>query len=191
MITENNMIYANPMAYQIFPNIGNPMNTGLVDKAVYTGHLVVTDSSGNTKNFSNTNTIDFTGFTGTVTVDQYTDTGSVSLGKWVIPNTTPEPEPEPEPELTIQITESVTDIPAEGGTFAFAYKVLYGNEDVTPATSNIVTQTNVAWITMSGVSYTVDANDSKEPRQAQILLSLEYNDQPIGTNFTIIQQGIE
>ena len=93
MITEQNMIFANPQAYRVFSNIGNPMNTGLVEKATYTGHLVVTDSSGNTKNFTNTNTIDFTGFTGTVDVNQFTDTGSVQLGRWNITNSTPEPEP--------------------------------------------------------------------------------------------------
>lgn len=94
MITENNMIFANPQAYRVFPNIGNPMNTGLVEKATYTGHLVVTDSSGNTKNFSNTNTIDFTGFTGTVDVNQFTDTGSVALGRWKITETEPVVDPD-------------------------------------------------------------------------------------------------
>lgn len=82
MITERNMIFANPQAYKVFPQIGNPYNTGLVDTAIYTGHLVVTDTSGNTKNFSNTRTIDFTGFQGTIDIDQYTDTGSVKLGRW-------------------------------------------------------------------------------------------------------------
>ena len=89
MITEQNMIFANPQAYRVFSNIGNPMNTGLVEKATYTGHLVVTDSSGNTKNFTNTNTIDFTGFTDTVDVNQFTDTGSVALGRWKIGEDTP------------------------------------------------------------------------------------------------------
>ena len=65
------------------------MNTGLVEKATYTGHLVVTDSSGNTKNFSHTNTIDFTGFTGTIDINQFTDTGSVALGRWKIGEDTP------------------------------------------------------------------------------------------------------
>ena len=82
MITLQNMIFANPQVYQVFPNMVNPYNTGLVDTAIYTGHLVVTDTSGNTKNFSNTSTIDFTGFQGTIDIDQYTDTGSVKLGRW-------------------------------------------------------------------------------------------------------------
>lgn len=86
MITERNMIFANPQAYRVFPNIGNPMNTGLVEKAVYTGHLLVADSSGTTKDFSNTDTIDFTGFTGYVDIDQFTDTGSVRLGRWIMPD---------------------------------------------------------------------------------------------------------
>lgn len=87
MITEQNMIFANPQAYRVFPNMSNPMNTGLVEKAVYTGHLVVTDSSGNTKNFSHTDIIDFTGFTGTVDINQFTDVGSVALGRWKIAET--------------------------------------------------------------------------------------------------------
>ena len=95
MITERNMIFANPQAYRVFPQIGNLYNTGITDTAIYIGYLQITDSSGTTKSFSNTSTIDFTGFTGIVDIDQYTDTGSVKLGRWKILETTPEPEPEP------------------------------------------------------------------------------------------------
>lgn len=82
MITERNMVFANPQAYRVFPQIGNPYNTGITDTAIYEGYLQVTDQYGTTKSFSNTNTIDFTGFQGTIDVDQYTDTGSVKLGRW-------------------------------------------------------------------------------------------------------------
>lgn len=82
MITERNMVFANPQAYRVFPQIANPYNTGITDTAVFTGYIQVTDSNGTTKSFSNTNVIDFTGFTGTIDIDQYTDTGSVKLGRW-------------------------------------------------------------------------------------------------------------
>ena len=82
MITERNMVFANPQAYRVFPNIGNPYNTGITDIAIYEGYLQVTDQYGTTKSFTNTNIIDFTGFKGIVDVDQYTDTGSVKLGRW-------------------------------------------------------------------------------------------------------------
>ena len=88
MITLQNMVFANPQAYRVFPQIGNPYNTGITDTAIYTGYLQVTDGSGNTKSFSNTGTIDFTGFQGTIDIDQYTDTGSVKLGRWKIASST-------------------------------------------------------------------------------------------------------
>lgn len=93
MITLQNMIFANPQAYQVFPNMVNTYNTGTMEKAVYTGHIVITDSSGNTYNFTNTNTIDFSNISGIVTIDNITDRGSVQLGRWNISTTTPEPEP--------------------------------------------------------------------------------------------------
>ena len=93
MITLQNMIFANPQAYQVFPNMVNTYNTGTIEKAVYTGHIVITDSSGNTHNFTNTSTIDFNNISGIVTIDNITDTGSVQLGRWNITTSTPEPEP--------------------------------------------------------------------------------------------------
>ena len=92
MITERNMVFANPQAYRIFPNIGNPMNTGITEQAVYQGYLQVTDSTGKTQSFTGTSTIDFTGFSGYVDIDQYSDVGSVKLGRWnIISNTPVEP----------------------------------------------------------------------------------------------------
>ena len=93
MITLQNMIFANPQAYQVFPNMVNTYNTGTIEEAVYTGHIVITDSSGNTYNFTNTSTIDFNNISGIVTIDNITDTGSVQLGRWNITSSTPEPEP--------------------------------------------------------------------------------------------------
>ena len=87
MITERNMVFANPQAYRVFPQIGNPYNTGITDTAIYEGYLQVTDDSGTTKSFANTSTIDFTGFKGVIDIDQYTDTGSVKLGRWRITDT--------------------------------------------------------------------------------------------------------
>ena len=87
MITERNMVFANPQAYRVFPQIGNPYNTGITDTAIYEGYLQVTDDSGTTKSFTNTSTIDFTGFKGIIDIDQYTDTGSVKLGRWRITDT--------------------------------------------------------------------------------------------------------
>ena len=89
MITERNMIFANPQAYRVFPNIGNPMNTGITEQAVYQGYLQVTDSTGKTQSFTGTSTIDFTGFSGYVDIDQYSDVGSVKLGRWNIVSNTP------------------------------------------------------------------------------------------------------
>ena len=92
MITERNMVFANPQAYRVFPNIGNPMNTGITEQAVYQGYLQVTDSTGKTQSFTGTSTIDFTGFSGYVDIDQYSDVGSVKLGRWnIISNTPVEP----------------------------------------------------------------------------------------------------
>lgn len=87
MITERNMIFANPQAYRVFPQIGKPYNTGITDTAIYEGYLQVTDGSGTTKSFTNTSTIDFTGFKGVIDIDQYTNTGSVKLGRWRITDT--------------------------------------------------------------------------------------------------------
>ena len=92
MITERNMVFANPQAYRVFPNIGNSMNTGITEQAVYQGYLQVTDSTGKTQSFTGTSTIDFTGFSGYVDIDQYSDVGSVKLGRWnIISNTPVEP----------------------------------------------------------------------------------------------------
>lgn len=190
MITENNMIYANPQAYRVFPDIGNPMNTGLVDKAVYTGHLVVTDSSGNTKSFSNTNTIDFTGFTGSVIVDQYTDTGSVSLGRWkmtqsiIITN-----------DITITVTP-ISEVSSAGATITPQYQIkynTYNNEELTESTivtpDSITLQSNVEWITISNNQIVIAANTNTEARQGQVMIQVKYQEYSTSANYNIVQAG--
>ena len=82
MITLNNMIFANPAAYSVFPNIMNPNNTDMVEKARFAGTLVVTDSTGHYRSYSHTNLIDFEEFTGVVDIDQYTNEGAIKLGRW-------------------------------------------------------------------------------------------------------------
>lgn len=117
MITLQNMIFANPQAYRVFPQIANPYNTGITDTAIFTGYIQVTDSNGTTKSFSNTNIIDFSGFTGTIDIDQYTDTGSVKLGRWVIGEAdTPDEPDEPVDAWRMRVIASDTfnSMPADG-----------------------------------------------------------------------------
>lgn len=85
MITLQNMVFANPQAYQVFPNMVNPYNTSTTELARYTGYLIITDNNGNTHSFTNTSTIDFTTISGLVTIDNVTDRGSAQLGRWRIP----------------------------------------------------------------------------------------------------------
>lgn len=116
MITLQNMIFANPQAYRVFPQIANPYNTGITDTAIFTGYIQITDSNGTTKSFSNTNTIDFSGFSGTIDIDQYTDTGSVKLGRWNIGETTPDEPDEPADVWRMRVIASDTfdSMPADG-----------------------------------------------------------------------------
>lgn len=114
MITLQNMIFANPQAYRVFPQIANPYNTGITDTAIYTGYIQVTDSNGTTKRFSNTNVIDFSGFTGTIDIDQYTDTGSVKLGRWVIGETDTPDEPADVWRMRVIASYAFNSMPADG-----------------------------------------------------------------------------
>lgn len=117
MITLQNMIFANPQAYRVFPQIANPYNTGITDTAIYTGYIQVTDSNGTTKRFSNTNIIDFSGFTGTIDIDQYTDTGLVKLGRWNIGKADTPDEPD-EPvdmwRMRVIASDAFNSMPADG-----------------------------------------------------------------------------
>lgn len=82
MITLNNMIFANPAAYSVFPNIMNRNNTSIVEKVRFAGTLVVTDSTGHYRSYSHTDLIDFEEFTGIIDIDQYTNEGAIKLGRW-------------------------------------------------------------------------------------------------------------
>lgn len=114
MITLQNMIFANPQAYRVFPQIANPYNTGITDTAIFTGYIQVTDSNGTTKSFSNTNIIDFSGFTGTIDIDQYTDIGSVKLGRWVIGETDTPDEPADVWRMRVIASDTFDSMPADG-----------------------------------------------------------------------------
>lgn len=196
MITLQNMIFANPQAYRVFPQIANPYNTGITDTAIFTGYIQVTDSNGTTKSFSNTNIIDFSGFTGTIDIDQYTDIGSVKLGRWNI-GQTEEPEPEPSNSWRIQL---VTDprfytIPAEGITVTSAdtyYMYMVATNEAQGKTINIPAKYCRAdtlynsWVTINGnttitheeievtaVSFTAEPNTEQKSRIAQCVISLD------------------
>lgn len=199
MITERNMIFANPQAYRVFPQIGNTYNTGITDTAIYTGYLQMTDSSGNTKSFSNTSTIDFTGFTGIVDIDQYTDTGSVKLGRWKILETTPEPEPEPEDSWRVELIYDprFSTIPAEGATITSTdnyYMYMVATNEAQGKTIYIPTKYCRAdtlynsWVTIDGnttithegieataVSFTAEANTEQQNRTALLVVHLRLN----------------
>ena len=190
MITERNMVFANPQAYRVFPQTGNPYNTGLVDTAIYTGHLVVTDTSGNTKNFSNTRTIDFTGFQGTIDIDQYTDTGSVKLGRWKISSSIVITN-----DITITVTP-ITEVSSDGATITPEYEVkynTYSNGELTESTvvtpDNIVLQSNVEWITISNNQIVVAANTNTEARQGQVTIQVSYQEYNTSANYNVTQAG--
>lgn len=200
MITERNMIFANPQAYRVFPQIGNPYNTGIIDTAIYEGYLQVTDTNGTTKSFTNTSTIDFTGFQGIVDIDQHTNTGSVKLGRWNI-GQAEEPEPEPEPSDSWKI-QLVTDprfdiIPAEGITVTDTdnyYIYMVATNEAQGKTINIPAKYCRAdvlynsWVTINGntttthegtevtaVSFTAEPNTEQKSRVAQHIISLDLN----------------
>lgn len=198
MITERNMVFANPQAYRVFSNIGNPYNTGITDTAIYEGYLQVTDQYGTTKSFTNTSTIDFTGFKGIIDIDQYTDIGSVKLGRWNI-GQTEEPEPEPSNSWRVQL---VTDprfdiIPAEGITVTSTdnyYIYMVATNEAQGKTINIPAKYCRAdilynsWVTINGntttthegtevtaVSFTAEPNTGQKSRVAQHVISLDLN----------------
>lgn len=190
MITLQNMVFANPQAYRVFPQIGNPYNTGITDTAIYEGYLQVTDSNGTTKSFSNTNIVDFTGFTGIIDIDQYTSIGSVKLGRWKIASST---------VITNDITINVTDIeeiPADETTVTLEYEVKYNTYDNGQLISSIVVtpdsytlQANVEWITIDGENIVISANTDTEPRQGQVIIQVSYQNYTTSANYNITQSG--
>lgn len=197
MITLQNMIFANPQAYRVFPQIANPYNTGITDTAIFTGYIQVTDSNGTTKSFSNTNTIDFSGFSGVIDIDQYTDTGSVKLGRWNIGETDTPDEPDKPVDawrMRVIASDTFNSMPADGvvitGTQDSTYWVglqAYNEaqqrvvdipsvyiEDVTKYGGNIsMTVTSFTPTTIDGrdvmrLSLTLDKNPDMKIRTASI-----------------------
>ena len=192
MITLQNMIFANPQAYQVFPNMVNTYNTGTMEKAVYTGHIVITDSSGNTHNFTNTSTIDFTPISGLVTIDNVTDRGSVQLGRWRIPQSI---------IITNDITVIVTpidEVSSDGATITPQYSVKYNtysngelSESIVVTPDNVTLQTNVQWITVNNDQIVVSANTNTEARQGQVTIRVQYQEYSTTANYNIVQAGYD
>ena len=190
MITERNMIFANPQAYQVFPNMVNPYNTGTTELARYTGYLIITDNNGDTHSFTNTSAIDFTTISGLVTIDNITDTGSVQLGRWRIPQSI---------IITNDITVIVTPIDkvsSDGATIAPQYEVKYNtysngelSESIVVTPDNITLQTNVQWITVDNDQIVVSANTNTEARQGQVTIQVQFQEYSDIANYNIVQAG--
>lgn len=190
MITLQNMIFANPQAYQVFPNIANPYNTGTTELARYTGYLIITDNNGNTHSFTNTSTIDFTTISGLVTIDNVTDRGSVQLGRWRIPQSI---------IITNDITVTVTpidEVSSDGATITPQYVVKYNtysngelSESIVVTPDNITLQTSVQWITINNDQIVVSANTNTEARQGQVTIRVQYQEYSTTANYDIVQAG--
>ena len=192
MITLQNMIFANPQAYQVFPNMVNPYNTGTTELARYTGYLIITDNNGNTHSFTNTSTIDFTTISGLVTIDNVTDRGSVQLGRWRIPQSI---------IITNDITVTVTpidEVSSDGATITPQYVVKYNtysngelSESIVVTPDNVTLQTNVQWITVNNDQVVVSANTNTEARQGQVTIRVQYQEYSTTANYNIVQAGYD
>ena len=192
MITLQNMIFANPQAYQVFPNMVNPYNTGTTELARYTGYLIITDNNGNTHSFTNTSAIDFTTISGLVTIDNVTDRGSVQLGRWRIPQSI---------IITNDITVTVTpidEVSSDGATIVPQYEVKYNtysngelSESIVVTPDNITLQTNVQWITVNNDQIVVSANTNTEARQGQVTIRVQYQEYSATANYNIVQAGYD
>ena len=83
MITLQNMIFANPIAYQIFPNMVNTYNTSTtIEYAVYSGYLNLYKDDKLVKQFTGTSTIDLSDVSGRIRFDNVTNTYSTVVGEW-------------------------------------------------------------------------------------------------------------
>lgn len=192
MITLQNMIFANPQVYQVFPNMVNPYNTGTTELARYTGYLIITGNNGNTHSFTNTSTIDFTPISGLVTIDNITDRGSVQLGRWRIPQSI---------IITHDITVTVTpidEVSSDGATIAPQYVVKYNtysngelSESIVVTPDNVTLQTNVQWITVNDDQIVVSANTNTEARQGQVIIRVQYQGYSTMANYNIAQAGYD
>ena len=192
MITLQNMIFANPQAYQVFPNMVNPYNTGTTELARYTGYLIITDNDGNTYSFTNTSAIDFTPISGLVTIDNVTDRGSAQLGRWRIPQSI---------IITNDITVTVTpidEVSSDGATITPQYVVKYNtysngelSESIVVTPDNVTLQTNVQWITVNNDQIVVSANTNTEARQGQVTIRVQYQEYSAIANYNIVQAGYD
>lgn len=84
-------IFINPQAYFVFPQLYNiqPDIDSLIERAIYTGIIRVVNVNDQliSDEYQNTNEIDLSIFAGsTIEIYQYTDEGSVVLGRWNIPD---------------------------------------------------------------------------------------------------------
>lgn len=81
-------VFVNPQAYFVFPQLYDmqPKTDNFVEQAIFTGRLIITDLTNNQyTSYQNVNTIDFSQYADKrIKIEQYTDTGAVVLGEWII-----------------------------------------------------------------------------------------------------------
>lgn len=90
-------VFVNPQAYFVFPQLYDmqPKTDNFVEQAIFTGRLIITDLTNNQyTSYQNINTIDFSQYADKrIKIEQYTDTGAVVLGEWIISQDTTEVKP--------------------------------------------------------------------------------------------------
>ena len=83
-------VFVNPQAYFVFPQLYDmqPKTDNFVEQAIFTGRLIITDLTNNQyTSYQNVNTIDFSQYADKrIKIEQYTDTGAVVLGEWIMSN---------------------------------------------------------------------------------------------------------
>lgn len=82
-------IFINPQAYFVFPQLYHiEKGESYIEPAIYTGQLLIDVLTDNTfVTISDTNYLDFGDYAGKhIRISQYTDTGAVVLGEWLIPS---------------------------------------------------------------------------------------------------------
>lgn len=81
-------VFVNPQAYFVFPQLYDmqPKTDNFIEQAIFTGRLIITDLTNNQyTSYQNVNTIDFSQYADKrIKIEQYTDTGAVVLGQWII-----------------------------------------------------------------------------------------------------------
>jgi hypothetical protein len=86
-----NPIFINPHAYYVFPQLYSMEpktdTEDYTEEVKIVGFLRITDlTDDHTKDYSNTNTIDFSEYAGHhIRIDMYVKIGAVALGEWNIP----------------------------------------------------------------------------------------------------------